>query len=179
MIRIRWPGKLIMALLVLALGLPLWLRGPDGRPIMTPADWLESPAWLEGLIAGAREFAESPVETTPAIGAEKPGGNGGEASAANAGTGFYYRWQDATGLWHFSDEPPPARADELQPLALPDPANRLSPPAAAEAVEGGDDAGIGTGFDSSIGASLPAGISRESIETLLKEAHTKRMGEHE
>jgi hypothetical protein len=74
--------------------------------------------------------------------------------------------------------PAPHLADQLQPQPLPEPANRIgAPPAPAEAESSGSASGILPGFNSSMSAPLPEGVSREAIERLLEEAHNTRMGE--
>lgn len=161
---VTWYTRLVLISLLVALVLPFWLRGPDGQPVMTADDLGVSPAAVGELAAKARNL----VSPAPA---EGDSAADGPATAADGG---YYRWQDDNGVWHFSDQSPEHLEATLQPL--PEPANRIAPPEPVAAVspEGG---GNPPEIDSSIDLPLPAGVSREAIETLLEDAHQRRMGD--
>ena len=162
----KWQTKLVLLLLPLALLAPLWLQGPDHQPIMTADEWFDASDRLNTL-----------AMTTPGAGGLPESGPDGGVGRDGAFADTYYQWQDESGVWHFSDQPPAHLAELLQPQPLPDPANAIGAPLAFEPVGGGTRGSISPGFDSSIDAQLPAGVSREAIETLLDEAHEKRMGE--
>jgi hypothetical protein len=165
----RWYTKLTLLLLLAALALPFWLRTPDGRPVMTVDDWLETPSALESVVDEAGDALRS-----------LSGGEAGPTKEEDDGSasGGYYSWQDDAGVWHFSDQPPERLAESLQREPLPEPINRMgAPPVMQEPVELGAGGGNSTELDSSIGVPLPAGVSREAIETLLEEAHERRMGD--
>lgn len=167
----KWRTTLLLLLLLLALVSPLWLRDPAGRPIMSVDDWLETPDWVTSLVTAAREIMDSPVPPTDS------GALPGDDSRFAPGDS-YFRWQDETGVWHFSDQAPAHLAERLQPQPLPEPANRIgAPPKPAKSEGEGSASGIVPGFNSSMGAPLPADVSREAIETLLEEAHENRMGD--
>jgi hypothetical protein len=85
--------KFLVGLLIIACIAPLFLKRPDGEPIMTLDDWkVELPASLRGFFAD--KFAEKSVEP------EQP-------PAADI-----YKWQDDDGQWHFSNTPPDLETGE-------------------------------------------------------------------
>ena len=175
-----WRVALVLLLLVAALLAPLWLRDPLGRPIMVIDDWLALPEWVESTAATIERSIEgTPAGDMPAAAAPAADAPGADVPGADAPlSGSYYRWQDASGVWHFSDRAPPHLVERLQPLPLPELANGIgAPPVPGEGGRGIDSGGIGPVFDSSMSGPLPAGLSREAIETLLEEAHERRMGE--
>lgn len=166
----KWRTVLLL-LLLLVLVLPLWLRDPAGRPIMTVADWLETPEWLTSAVSAARDVINSPVQPDAPT-------SGPAADSPAAPGDSYFRWQDEGGVWHFSDQAPAHLAEQLEPEPLPEPANRIgAPPKSAEAGNADSASGILPDINSSMSAPLPPGVSREAIETLLEEAHKTRMGE--
>ena len=79
--------KLFLALLVLGLGLPMYMKGPDGKPMMTLDDWLPSGVSMDS-VKGAVDDAGSLI----------PDG-GGDVERK------LYKWQDKKGVWHYSDRP--------------------------------------------------------------------------
>lgn len=85
--------KLLIALLIIACIAPLFIKGPDGEPIMTIDDWavdLPEPVdrFFSDLFAGR-------TPSTPAV----PGTPEAEPPRV-------YKWQDEDGQWHFSNTPP-------------------------------------------------------------------------
>ncbi len=85
--------KLMIGLLIIACIAPLFIKGPDGEPIMTIDDWaidLPEPveAFFSDLMSG-RTPSTSAIPGTP------------DAEPAKV-----YRWQDENGQWHFSNTPP-------------------------------------------------------------------------
>ena len=91
--------KLLIGLLIIACILPLFIKGPDGKPIMTLDDWkLEVPTSLSGLADDAMQ------ELGPEVGQEVK-----EPATV-------YKWQDEKGQWHFSNQPPdvPEGAEEME-----------------------------------------------------------------
>jgi hypothetical protein len=164
----RWYTKLVLLLLVVALVLPFWLRAPDVRPILSVGDWPRPPS-LESVFDGVRDVLKPLAEGD---------GRDDEGQAQEPAAGSYYSWRDEAGVWHFSDQPPQQPLEHLRPQPLPVPANRIGAPSASPyRADSGPGGGNSTDIDSSIGVPLPAGVSREAIETLLEEAHEKRMGD--
>lgn len=85
--------KLLFVLVIGAVIAPLFIKGPDGQPLMKVTDLV-------------------PAEIIPANLAESlnalTGSSSGSHQTPPAGTtnGSIYRWQDDKGQWHYSDIPP-------------------------------------------------------------------------
>jgi hypothetical protein len=101
--------KLVSLILVLGLSGPFFLRGPDGRTWLDYRDFLpDFSASGQKARAVATELKElggpdSDQKSTAPTSDDPPGVlNDGHESR---GEGLY-RWQDADGQWHFSDQPP-------------------------------------------------------------------------
>lgn len=73
--------KLIILLAIAAITAPFFIKGPDGRPLMTSDELLPISTGLSG---GSEQRSELPATPSKNI----------------------YRWQDETGQWHYSDTPP-------------------------------------------------------------------------
>jgi hypothetical protein len=81
---INRSGKcLLLVLVVGGFVVPMLVTGPDGQPIMKPADWLPDFKRSSGSIDGVPTVGRSP-----------------------ATSGKLYKWQDENDRWHFSAEPP-------------------------------------------------------------------------
>lgn len=68
--------KIIFVVLVVAFVAPMFIKGPDGEPIMTLSDW---------------------VPETPDVSSMSPGADQSQA---------FYRYQDEQGNWQYTDRPP-------------------------------------------------------------------------
>ncbi len=93
--------KIILLLLALALVAPMIIPGPDGKPIMTMADWKPDTSKLEQVANKAKNSASSATQTiadstTLLLGGDTDSGN------------VMHKWQDTEGVWHFSDSIPDA-----------------------------------------------------------------------
>jgi hypothetical protein len=113
----------IALLLLLVIGLPMLVKGPDGRPMMTVNDWLpdgSSLAATEGKAVAAMSSLKALVDVgSPAVSAssqQQRDSHSGMLAADVTGTdgasravttGKMYKWQDDKGRWHFSSQPPP------------------------------------------------------------------------
>ena len=86
-----YTKSLLFVLVLLALVAPLFIKGPDGRPMMTLDDWLPDTG---GLFEGGVELPSG----GEMLKADTPG--------ASIGQGKMYKWQDEQGRWHFSSEKP-------------------------------------------------------------------------
>lgn len=108
---------LAVILLVFAVVIPMFLKGSDGKPLMSLRDWLPG---SDRLIGWAREMGSS-IERV--VGDEdrqesRPGADAGAGQAQSGAdvqnaptslapeTGKMYKWQDEQGRWHFSSEKP-------------------------------------------------------------------------
>ena len=82
--------KMLIGLLIIACIAPLFIKGPDGEPIMTLDDWkIELPDSVSRLMGQASSGIRS----------SDPGESASEPMQV-------YRWQDENGQWHFSNTPP-------------------------------------------------------------------------
>lgn len=123
--------RLLLILLVLGALLPLFIRGPDGRPIMSFADWV--PNW------GA-----STPSATLSSDADAP-------ARLSSDSGKMYKWQDAQGRWHFSEEKPLDQSTAAVE-SLPDVQNVMDAPVA--------------GRSNSSTIALPEGLSEAASELM-------------
>jgi len=79
-------AKLLIAALIIACIAPLFIKGPDGEPLMSLDDWMPGP--VDELIPQDVQDMAVPNEPTTV-----------------------YKWQDENGQWHFSSAPPADVAD--------------------------------------------------------------------
>lgn len=85
--------KLLIGLLIIACIAPLFIKGPDGEPIMTVGDWaINLPEPVEAFFA---DLISGRTPSAPAV----PGAPESEPLQV-------YKWQDENGQWHFSNTPP-------------------------------------------------------------------------
>lgn len=102
----KWFTFKLVAVLAVLLAAPLFIPGPDGKPIMTLDDWI--PRDLVNSAGKAAELAGSLAD-------------GGLATGGDSNQ--VYSWRDANGTLHFSDTPQAGSA----PVEIPD--NTLEIPA--------------------------------------------------
>ena len=87
--------KMAFAALVIALVAPLFLKGPDGKPLMTWQSFMPSTEIPASMIPGAKGAGDT-----------------------------IYKWQDKFGIWQFGENPPAdykadaivLRDDDITPL---------------------------------------------------------------
>ena len=162
--------KLMLVLLIVAMFLPMWLRGPDGKPMMSLDDWVSIPSDLgetpSRLLEQISSAADSALDKAPV---PEP-----DTAPAKAASGFY-RWQDDQGVWHFSDKPPEGRQD-VQSEALPELSNAMEAVEITEEVDTGQSLPANSSMAPPV--ALPEGVSQEAIEEMLQDAHERRMGDH-
>lgn len=84
--------RLMLLVLVLALAGPFFIKGPDGEPMLTMSD--------------VKRTAARTGDSFKAQWRRMKGDVGRAAGNENAGKVKMYRWQDAQGQWHFSNEAP-------------------------------------------------------------------------
>jgi len=108
--------KLIFILIGLGVIAPLFIRGPDGKPIMTLDDWVPHTLirWSDTVVGGLDGWV-SEIFSGPAL--------VGDSSQAVIGAGAeIYTWRDKQGVLHFSDTPVEGAEVTLVPhdgLAIP------------------------------------------------------------
>jgi len=146
--------QLILVLIVCGFVIPHWLKGPDGKPVMSLSDWLPDLSVLSGLVD------KIPSRSTAAdsqLGEEKQ----------------FYKWQDEEGGWHYSDKAPDT-ALKVEKQALPQMTNTIKAVEVTERKTGSTPA-IGSKMASPL--QLPEGVSKEALEQMLEDAHRTRMGD--
>lgn len=109
-----FKGKCFVAVLVcFALGLPLLMKGPDGRPIMTLDDWVPDISIDTQMVPEAGDSLKTIL--SPSFTGEDGNMGFGHPDQHESGLGSHsapvigrkmYKWQDDTGRWHFSNEKP-------------------------------------------------------------------------
>lgn len=91
--------KLMVLVLIAALAGPFFIRGPDGEPL---ARWGDVQEWFADAGRDVRSGFSAVTEKAARL-----------AGDENAGKTPVYRWRDAQGAWHFSDEAPAGVTSEL------------------------------------------------------------------
>ena len=108
--------KLIFILIGLGVIAPLFIRGPDGEPIMSLDDWVPHTLirWSDSIVGGLDGWV-SGIFSGPAL--------VDDSSQAVIGAGAeIYTWRDKQGVLHFSDTPVEGAEVTLVPhdgLAIP------------------------------------------------------------
>ena len=106
--------KLMIVMLIVACVAPMFLKDPNGEPLMTLEDWtIDLPAMISNLLSG-----DAP-----------------EATVAPDGTAaqdlVVYKWQDEEGQWHFSNTPNDMATAEVMELSQVNIMEAYVPPSAA------------------------------------------------
>ena len=97
--------KLMMAVLVVAFAGLFFVRDPAGRPVLTVS------AITRGVSSAVRHIGDGVAGVVDSVRGSATADTTGVAAGAGDGPGVsVYRWQDADGIWHYSDQPPPAGA---------------------------------------------------------------------
>ena len=156
----RFFAFLMIAVLILAMAGPFFIKGRDGRPLLTAGEVFPSGDELRGaarngwngLVRKAERMLDRQKDATP------PGQ-----------TMAIYKWQDTQGNWHYSDDPNPKGASE-QMLVDPNanvvpglPVERTAPPSgepAAQPPKSQDDAGL----------PVPISLSPGRVKELVEDA---------
>lgn len=145
----KFTKMLIFIVVLLGLALPMFLKGPNGKPIMSLSDWVPTVDQqaldmdklsnsLEQLTSGGAA-GESPFAASQTAG-EAPA----KVVAAKAASGSrMYKWQDEKGRWHFSSERPPQHIQAAEE-ELPEMENLMEAPVKAE--ENSSTIGLPGGF---------------------------------
>ncbi|MEE8058843.1 MAG: DUF4124 domain-containing protein [Pseudomonadales bacterium] len=140
---------LLFLFLLFAVGLPLVIKGPNGRPIISFGDWMPNSAALDQVLGqlrlvsdkagkGVERVAEQTVDSlselveTPSVSTTVKQSLSSEELAKSpivfsSSSGKMYKWQDTNGRWHFSSEKPMA-VDKVSVEALPDVENVMDTP---------------------------------------------------
>lgn len=159
---------MLIVFVVFAFGLPMLMKGPDGRPIMTIDDWLPDKDTLDKSVSKMQTLSEKVGN----IGGSEASDRGVFATAdspavLSSSSGKMYKWQDAQGRWHFSNEKPQVES-EVRVEALPQVKNLLPAPVARR----GSSSTIASPSSSPLLGGLPTGglsISMDQAGQLLKQ----------
>lgn len=97
--------KLILMLVFLGFVAPMFIRGPDGQPIMTLDDWIPSDAidWSERQLNHLRNWFDE-LGAAEGFAGHDDQAEGNVGGVVGAGSEIY-RWRDANGVLHLSDTP--------------------------------------------------------------------------
>ena len=107
-------AKLMIGLLVVVgIALPMLMKGPNGKPIMTVDDWIPDVGALNPQNISIDDGVERLKSLAKIEPAREPSEQGSVQAAATPSkqlavlkSGEMYKWQDAQGRWHFSNEKP-------------------------------------------------------------------------
>ena len=80
----KFTHKLILLALGGAMVAPMYIKGPNGKPLMTLEDWIPKDA--VALVDSTTEAASEAVSTS--------------------GKQIFYKWKDQNGVWQMTFEPP-------------------------------------------------------------------------
>lgn len=145
--------KLAIMLVVFVVVIPMIVPGPNGKPVMSLADWLPDFRAIEAKISAfIRDTGDSVQKKTGVdVGIERP---------------KMYKWKDQHGNWQFSDNPAdvPVHIRNAQKVDLPDVANSMQAP---PKIDFGDS---GANSKSKGALPLPMTISPAKIPQLIDEA---------
>ncbi len=90
--------KLLLILIILSLAIPFYLKGPDGRQLLSLSDIDHD---LSTLSSNLKNTVLSSIERIKHI----DGSDNTESAQEKSATTTLYRWLDAQGQWHFSNKP--------------------------------------------------------------------------
>ncbi|WP_444916399.1 DUF4124 domain-containing protein [Microbulbifer sp. JMSA003] len=98
------------ALLLVGVVLPMILPGPDGKPIMSPSDWLPQKPDISAIretgeraMQSVRETTQESVSKIEELAASSELVSQGDSDKQ---TSEVFTWKDKDGNWHFSDTVP-------------------------------------------------------------------------
>ena len=90
--------KLLLLLIGLGVIAPMFIRGPDGEPIMSVDDWIPQSmmTWTDGLMEGLDSWTSKLLSEAPLT-------DSLPQTVVGAGAEIY-TWRDSQGVLHFSDK---------------------------------------------------------------------------
>ncbi len=150
--------KLMLLGLVAMLALPLFIRKPDGTPMMTLEDWIPDTKALQRTASAALN--------------KSSGGDGFSEGAAlvSEPEAKMYSWRDANGVMHFSENPPPdaATAQNVKVSNVPKNVNRMVAvkPRQSDSNQKPHDPSQRAGFD----LAFPTTVPLKEIPKLMDDA---------
>ena len=127
----------VILVLVLLLGvvLPMMIKGPDGKPIMSVDDWIPDvdTEQVTGAVDQLQALSSGQVAPDQAGTLPDPSPNNApmvkdsDPAMLGSSSGKMYKWQDENGRWHFSSQKP-AASEHAQVEDLPDMENVMDAP---------------------------------------------------
>ncbi len=137
--------KLLIALVIIACIAPLFIKGPDGEPIMTLDDWkIELPASFDELV-------KRPEPELPAAEQKLPT--------------TVYKWQDENGIWQFSNQP--VEGENVEVMELDGKINTIPAVPIITQNPGGGAKQPATSSKPAI-ATIPSGLTSVSVEKIAE-----------
>ncbi len=149
--------KLFISLVfIFAIALPLVIKGPGGKPVMSVSDWLPEGVNLNSALKSLQQSTDSinieqlqqtAKDAASQATASLQGDNTSTADQAilatnndpiklSSNSGKMYKWQDENGRWHFSSEKPMDTAN-VHIENLPDVENVMQAPKIEDQSGGG------------------------------------------
>jgi hypothetical protein len=109
--------KLSLASMFGVLAIPLFIMGPNGKPVMSVDDWVPDMSGVERVINTAKNVAQN--GDLASAGGIQAIGESITATAAPEKPKKLYKWKDKNGVWQFSNTPPPADVKNAYEQDLP------------------------------------------------------------
>ncbi|QFT54090.1 hypothetical protein [Microbulbifer sp. THAF38] len=100
---------MLAVLLLVGVGLPMIIPGPDGKPIMSPQDWLPDQQTLDSVRQQGQRAFQAVSDSTQKSAEQLETlveSSGLLPEEQNKPTREVFSWQDSEGNWHFSDSIP-------------------------------------------------------------------------
>ena len=129
--------KLLLFIVVLmAVVLPMMIKGPNGKPIMALNDWLPSDVDVSKSVIMVKSLGQSAKQAINSVVVEQEGSlNESSVSLPVAqsvevvplASGQMYKWRDKKGRWQFSNEAP-TNLDSVEVADLPEIKNVMDAP---------------------------------------------------
>lgn len=147
--------KMMFLSLLGLLVLPMFIVGPNGKPLMSVDDWLPGDISASGV-------GKKLIKTWNKASDSVQHGTGLDLSVD---TPKLYKWKDASGHWQFSNEPPPADVTQVQVQDMPQMGNVMQPVTPREQLDA-DGGGSGPGFK----LGFPTTVPVKDIPKLVNDA---------
>ncbi|ARN73660.1 DUF4124 domain-containing protein [Oceanicoccus sagamiensis] len=128
----------LLLFVLLALGMPMVMKGPDGRPLMTLSDWvpnLDSLPIDQAAISGVVDQLQQASPPAQSDRGDQTAAQTDNSAAlvqaaptpVSSSAGTLYKWQDEKGRWHFSNQKP-VTSTQVSMEALPEVENVMEAP---------------------------------------------------
>jgi hypothetical protein len=148
--------KLMLGTLVLAIGGLLFVRDPQGRPVLD----------VTAMAHQGAELGRDAVGAVTGLFAGN-GGNGAAAGSTGEREVQLYRWRGADGNWHYSDQPPTSGAAERVTVA---PDRNVVPGTPVPAGRTGEARSTRSAPGSETPVSIPGLPSPQAVQRLMDDA---------